>query len=123
MGAAIPLLLQLTCALPPILPFSKDEIETEVTTGTCEVQDEVLPDDDDEDISVQQRSKSTLLVVLTIGDGKFEGDTSGPLKRTGKNASGKSRSSNSAKGKGKTDQLAMDVVYAEPEQEDLMDMP
>ena len=42
MGAAIPLLLQLTCALPPILPFAKEEIETEITTQTCEVQDEVL---------------------------------------------------------------------------------
>ncbi|KAJ3542802.1 hypothetical protein NMY22_g3373 [Coprinellus aureogranulatus] len=122
MGAAIPLLLQLTCALPPILPFAKDEIKTEVTTGTTEVQDEVLPDDDDEDISIQQRSKSTLLVVLTIGDGQFEGDTSGPLKRPGKNASGKGRSPATSSTKGKAVVPATEFVYAEPEQEDLMEM-
>ncbi|KAF6764680.1 hypothetical protein DFP72DRAFT_319834 [Ephemerocybe angulata] len=128
MGAAIPLLLQLTCALPPILPFARDEVRTEVTTGTCEVQDEVLPDDDDEDISVQQRAKSTLLVVMTFGDGKFEGDTSGPVRRTGKNAAnrpagngGQGGGSGSGKGKKKANE-AMELVYAEPEQDELMDM-
>ena len=47
-GAAVP---QLSTALPPILPFAVDEIRTEVTTGTVEVQDEVLPEGEDEDIS------------------------------------------------------------------------
>ncbi|KAF5324900.1 hypothetical protein D9611_004178 [Ephemerocybe angulata] len=126
MGAAIPLLLQLTCALPPILPFARDEVRTEVTTGTCEVQDEVLPDDDDEDISVQQRAKSTLLVVMTFGDGKFEGDTSGPIRRTGKNAANRpagngGQGGGSGKGKKKASE-AMELVYAEPEQDELMDM-
>ncbi|KAJ2922252.1 hypothetical protein H1R20_g14845, partial [Candolleomyces eurysporus] len=126
MGAAIPLLLQLTCALPPILPFAKDEIKTEITTQTCEVQDEVLPDDDDEDISIQQRSKSTLQVVITIGDGKFEGDASGPLRKSGKNVRSKARSSgkdigSSGKGKSKAKEPIMEVVYAEPEQEELME--
>ena len=125
MGAAIPLLLQLTCALPPILPFAKEEIQTEITTQTCEVQDEVLPDDDDEDISIQHRSKSTLRFVITIGDGKFEGDTSGPLRKSGKNVSSKARSSGkdaggSGKGKSKSE-APMEIVYAEPEQEELME--
>ncbi|KAJ6606353.1 hypothetical protein DFH09DRAFT_6587 [Mycena vulgaris] len=83
MGAAIPHLLQLSVALPPILPFAADEIHSHITTGTIEVQDEVLPDDEDEDITYRTRGKSTLLIVIKIGDGKFEGDTTGPAKRAG----------------------------------------
>ncbi|THU96352.1 hypothetical protein K435DRAFT_593373, partial [Dendrothele bispora CBS 962.96] len=70
MGAAIPLLLQLAVALPPILPFSPQEIHIETTTGTAEVVDEVLPEDEDEDITQQTRGKSTLQVVVRIGDGE-----------------------------------------------------
>ncbi|KAF5372887.1 hypothetical protein D9758_001512 [Tetrapyrgos nigripes] len=70
MGAAIPLLLQLSVALPPILPFSSDEIRTEVTTGTVEVTDEILPEDDEHDITQETRGKSTLQIVITIGDGE-----------------------------------------------------
>ncbi|EAU88055.2 hypothetical protein CC1G_10828 [Coprinopsis cinerea okayama7 len=106
MGAAIPLLLQLSCALPPILPFSKDEIHTEVLTGTCEVQDEIIPEDDQEDIDIQSRFKSTLQVVIRIGDGQFEGDTTGPAR---KNPKFKHK-----KGKEK----AQGDVWHEPEQED-----
>ncbi|KAF7353735.1 Ribonuclease P protein subunit p20 [Mycena venus] len=83
MGAAIPHLLQLAVALPPILPFAADEIHSTITTGTMEVQDEIIPDDEDEDITYRTRGKSTLLVVIKIGDGEFEGDTSGPAKRPG----------------------------------------
>ena len=50
MGAAIPHLMQLALSLPPILPFPQDEIHTEILTGTVEVQDEVVPDDEYEDI-------------------------------------------------------------------------
>ncbi|KIY48306.1 hypothetical protein FISHEDRAFT_6247, partial [Fistulina hepatica ATCC 64428] len=75
MGAAVPLLVQLSVALPPILPYSQDEIHTEVTTGTVEVHDELIPDDDDADITYETRGKSTLNVVLKIGDGKLEGNT------------------------------------------------
>jgi len=89
MGAAIPLLLQLTCALPPILPFSQDEIHTEVITGTVEVQDELLPEDDDEDITYQTRGKSTLRIVFKIGDGAYEGDKTGSRKYAGGKGGGK----------------------------------
>ncbi|KAJ7118862.1 hypothetical protein C8R44DRAFT_185046 [Mycena epipterygia] len=81
MGAAIPHLLQLSVALPAILPFAADEIHSHITTGTVEVQDELLPDDEEEDITYRTRGKSTLLIVIKIGDGEFEGDTSGPAKR------------------------------------------
>ncbi|KAK7688991.1 hypothetical protein QCA50_007682 [Cerrena zonata] len=73
MGAAIPHLVTLSTSLPSILPHSAEEIHTEIQTGTVEVQDEVIPeDDDDEDISYRTRGKSTLMVVIKIGDGVDE---------------------------------------------------
>ena len=72
MGAAIPHLALLTVSLPPILPYASDEIHTKILTGTVEVQDEVIPNDEDEDITYQTRSKSTMSVVITIGDGNNE---------------------------------------------------
>ncbi|EDR10886.1 uncharacterized protein LACBIDRAFT_315841 [Laccaria bicolor S238N-H82] len=125
MGAAIPLLLQLTCALPPILPFPKDEIHTEVITGTVNVQDEVIPEDDEEDITYQTRGKSTVKVIFRIGDGEFEGDRTGPLRKYSKGGGGKNKNGSGGKdndvGKQK-DQGSSAVVFQEPEQEDFMDM-
>jgi hypothetical protein len=72
MGAAIPLLMELSCALPPILPCPRNDIRTSISTGTVEVQDEVHPDDEDEDITLQTRAKSTLYVIIRIGDGLSE---------------------------------------------------
>ena len=72
MGAAIPHLMQLALSLPAILPYAPEEIKTEVLTGTVQVQDEVMPDDEDEDITYQTRGKSTVSVVITIGDGVDE---------------------------------------------------
>ncbi|KAJ2975539.1 hypothetical protein NUW54_g11717 [Trametes sanguinea] len=72
MGAAIPHLMQLALSLPPILPYPQDEIHTEVTTGTVEVQDELIPDDEDEDVSYRTRGKSTVSVVIRVGDGVDE---------------------------------------------------
>ena len=73
MGAAIPGLMQLTCSLPGILPYPRNEITMEVVTGTVEVQDEILPDSLDEDVVYNTRSKSTLKVTFTVGK---EGGTS-----------------------------------------------
>jgi hypothetical protein len=126
MGAAIPLLLQLICALPPILPFPQDEIHTEVTTGTVEVQDEVLPQNDDDEITYETRSKSTLRIVLKIGDGLYEGDKKGSRKyaggKGGGKASGPSRTGGK-KGKAKetSDDRPAETIFEEPEQE-YMDM-
>lgn len=127
MGAAIPLLLQLVCALPPILPFPQDEIHTEVTTGTVEVQDEVLPEDDDDDIIYQTRGKSTLGIVFKIGDGTYEGDKTGSRKYAGGKGGGKApgpprNGGKKGKEKAKTsDDGPSEVVFEEPEQE-YMDM-
>lgn len=125
MGAAIPLLLQLTCALPTILPFPQDEIHTEVTTGTIEVQDEVLPEDDDDDVTYQTRAKSTLRIVFKIGDGNYEGDKTGSRKYAGGKGGRKTRGhprNGGQKGKAKaSDDGPSEVVLEEPEQE-YMDM-
>ena len=64
--------MQLALSLPELLPFAPDEIHTEVLTGTVEVQDEVIPDDEDEDINYRTRGKSSVSVVIRVGDGKDE---------------------------------------------------
>jgi ribonuclease P/MRP protein subunit RPP20 len=58
--------------LPEVLPFSPEEIRKEILTGTVDVQDELLPDDEDEDITYRTRAKSSLSVVIIIGDGVDE---------------------------------------------------
>ena len=58
----IPHLLQLTRALP--LP--RDKVCHTVTTGTVELQDEVLPENDDDDMTYETRRKTTLRIVLRM---------------------------------------------------------
>ncbi len=72
LGAAIPHLCKLAESLPEVLPFSPEEIRREILTGTVDVQDELVPDDDDEDITYRTRAKSSLSVVIIIGDGVDE---------------------------------------------------
>jgi len=69
LGAAIPHLCMLAESLPGVLPFSPEEIRKEVLTGTIDVQDEVIPEDEDEDIMYRTRAKSSLSIVMVIGDG------------------------------------------------------
>jgi len=59
-------------SLPEVLPFSSEEVRKEILTGTVDVQDELVPDDEDEDITYRTRAKSSLSVVITIGDGVDE---------------------------------------------------
>ena len=118
MGAAIPHLALLAVSLPPILPYAPDEIHTEILTGTVEVQDEVIPDDEDEDITYETRSKSTMSVVIKIGDGDDESKpqpvTSKEKKKPGIPAEGSKRKQGDKHSKGEP----MQVVFQEPEQED-----
>lgn len=72
LGAAIPHLCKLAESLPEVLPFSPEDIRTEILTGTVDVQDELHPDDEDEDITYRTRAKSSLSVVIIIGDGVDE---------------------------------------------------
>lgn len=59
-------------SLPEVLPFSPEEIRREILTGTVDVQDELVPEDEDEDITYRTRAKSSLSVVITIGNGVDE---------------------------------------------------
>jgi len=59
-------------SLPEVLPFPPEEIRTEILTGTVDVQDELVPDDEDEDMTYRTRAKSSLSVVITIGNGVDE---------------------------------------------------
>jgi hypothetical protein len=122
MGAAIPHLATLAVSLPSILPFPADEIHTEILTGSVEVQDELIPEDEDEDISYQTREKSTLSVVIKIGDGDDEAQPNVGKNverkagaKTGKRAGG---GNEKAKGGGRK-KTPEPIVFQEPEQEDL----
>ena len=106
MGAAIPHLMQLIAALPPILPFSSDDVHVDIRTGTVEVRDEISPKDEDEDVEYRTRGKSSLSVVMKFGDGKTEQQVSGGNRRR-RHPSTKST----------TDTGAGQIVMAEPEQE------
>lgn len=127
MGAAIPHLMQLSVSLPEILPHPRDEIHTEILTGTVDVQDEVIPEDEDEDISYRTRGKSTVSVIIKIGDGVDEGAHTGKGKknpnkgvaqfRSGGNPSGRGQSYHHQQGKraGKEKERARAADAAEPE--------
>ncbi|KZP32594.1 hypothetical protein FIBSPDRAFT_925085 [Athelia psychrophila] len=120
MGAAIPHLAMLAVSLPPILPFPADEIHTEILTGSVDVLDEVIPQDEDEDITYQTRSKSTLSVVIKIGSGEQE-----ETANTSKKGKGKKQGANSAK-RAQPDSGAQGdtsrgdkIIIQEPEQVDM----
>ncbi|KAF8311292.1 hypothetical protein DL93DRAFT_2083527 [Clavulina sp. PMI_390] len=75
MGAAIAHALLLTTSLPAILAptFAPSDIKTNITTGTVQCIDDVLPDEEDEDEDeggMQVRQKSTINVEIVIGDGE-----------------------------------------------------
>lgn len=106
MGAAIPICLTLAASLPNILPHSPSQIRTEILTGTAEVRDEIIPEDDKEDISYADRSKSTVSVTLIIGDGVNE------IRPTKRYALGEKRK------KKRKDEKGQEVVLSEPDQDD-----
>ena len=108
MGAAIPICLTLTASLPDILPFNPSQIKTEISTGTAKVRDEIIPENDDEDISYANRSKSTVSVTLIIGDGV---DETRPTKRC---VLGEKRQR-----KKKNQGPKAEIVLAEPDQDDM----
>lgn len=72
MGPAISHLLTLTVSLPAILPHSPEDIHTEVRTGSVDLRDEIVPDNEDEDIYCRTRIKSSLSVIIRIGGGDAE---------------------------------------------------
>jgi hypothetical protein len=108
MGAAIPVCLTLAASLPDILPFGPSKIKTEISTDTVQVRDEVIPENDDEDISYANRSKSTVSVILTIGDGV------GETRPTKRHALGEKRQR-----KKKNQKPGAEIVLSEPDQDDM----
>jgi ribonuclease P/MRP protein subunit RPP20 len=110
MGAAIPHLLTLTASIPAVLQLTSDQIRTEILTGTVEVLDEILPEDDDKDVSYEKRGKSTISAIIKIADGLDER----PSKRP--------KNEQNVKGNKRKKHKRMDkVVMSEPEQEIQMD--
>lgn len=95
--------MQLSLSLPGILPFPQDEIHVQVLTGTVEVQDELIPDDEDEDMTYRTRGKSTLSVIIKVGDGVDE-PAAGPVRGSGrKNNLGRGGTGGQAVSKAKPD--------------------
>lgn len=107
MGAAIPICLTLVESLPDILPHGSDRFRTEISTGTVQVRDEIIPEDDDEDMSYAIRSKSTVTVIFVVEDGANE---MRPAKRHA--AHGEKR--HKKKGNKKHE-----IVLSEPDQDDM----
>ncbi|KAG9318224.1 hypothetical protein JVU11DRAFT_305 [Chiua virens] len=93
MGAAIPHLTLLAVSLPPILPWSENEVHVDIFTGSVEVHDEVLSEsgsdrEDGPQEEFRTRIKSTMNVVIRIGQGEAlstsENGVRGPTERTSK---------------------------------------
>ncbi|KAH8117455.1 hypothetical protein DFH11DRAFT_1575117 [Phellopilus nigrolimitatus] len=119
LGAAIPHLARLAVSLPPILPFASDEIHSEVRTGTAELRDEVVPDNEDEDVSIRTRGKSTMTVVIRIGDGEDEAGKPANFSKGKGKETRKERKDTGFKETGKAVQLeAEQIVFAEDDQSD-----
>ena len=116
MGAAVP---HLALFAVSILPYASDEIHTEILIGTVEVQDEVIPDDEDEDITCETRSKSMISDVINIGDGHDESkprlQIAAPTKKKPSIPVGGSKRK---QGNNTYRREPMQVVFQEPEQED-----
>ncbi|KAF8309965.1 uncharacterized protein EI90DRAFT_2983713 [Cantharellus anzutake] len=76
MAAAIPHATLLSTSLPSMLSFKPSDIRTTVKTDTTECIDEILPssvdpevEDEDDEGETRTRRKSSLMIVLKIGDG------------------------------------------------------
>ncbi|GAA5967135.1 hypothetical protein JCM8115_000936 [Rhodotorula mucilaginosa] len=117
LGAAIPLCLSLALAIRDAIPGGEPTgddpndaemngqeeeeplVKLEVVTGSKDVHDEITPDDEDEDILYQTRTKSTVSVTLSLSGslrsslGAAPPTTSrtGGASRRGKKRSGRGR--------------------------------
>lgn len=119
LGAAIPHLTLLVTSLPAILPFPPNDIHTDIQTGTIEVIDEVLPDDDDAKIEYKKRGKSTLNVVMRIGDGvKEQADPGEDEEGNGGKKRKRKRSARSRGDGGRGGNAKKVVIRASDQQED-----
>jgi ribonuclease P/MRP protein subunit RPP20 len=128
LGAAIPLLTTITTSLPSILPFPADQIHCEYKTGTVQVQDELVPEDEGEDVVYESRGKSNLTVIIRINGGD---DDLVLLPRRNKKVSTKrdvnrpahvkAKPSGPVRGTTPTPEVPQEVIFQEPDQEDMDD--
>jgi ribonuclease P/MRP protein subunit RPP20 len=130
LGAAIPLLTTITTSLPSILPYGPEQIQMEYKTGTVQVQDELIPEDEDEDVVYETRGKSNLTVTIRIDGGdddmvlaprrsmkvSTKRDLSRPVGKS--KPQPKERPGKTVKAK---DAAPEAIVFQEPEQEDMDD--
>jgi len=68
LGAAIPHLMLLATSLPLILPFPRDEVHIDSRTDTVDCTEELVPEDEEEDISYRTKGRSAISVLVRIGD-------------------------------------------------------
>lgn len=66
MGAALPHAIMLATSLPAILPFPRKDITTSITTGTVDVMDDIIPEDEEDEGGLRTRSKSSIEVIIRI---------------------------------------------------------
>jgi hypothetical protein len=128
LGAAIPHLTLLLASLPSVLPHAPSSIRTDIETGTVEVTDEVMPEDDDDEgeVEYKTRGKSALNVVMRIGDGVKEpglGRASGVQEESEEKGKKKKRKRGrgDTEGEGEEDEGRRVVIRAADQQGDLDD--
>ena len=56
----------LATSLPAILPYDLSEVKTSITTGSVNVIDEVVPEDEDDEGGTQTRTKGSVDITITI---------------------------------------------------------
>lgn len=97
MGAAIPHMMLLVTSLPLILPFPREEIKIDSRTYTVDCTEEIVPEDEEEDISYRVKGRSAVSVLIRVGDEPLPDIFSGafPVKE------GKKKKKVKSKGKGK----------------------
>jgi hypothetical protein len=67
MGAAIPHMMLLVTSLPLILPFPREEVHIDSRTHTVDCIEELVPDDEDEDLTYRVKGRSAISVLIRIG--------------------------------------------------------
>ncbi|KAF9239690.1 hypothetical protein BU15DRAFT_87989 [Melanogaster broomeanus] len=126
MGAAISHLALLAVSLPPILPWAQDEVTVEVFTGSVEVHDEILSESGSEEgegpeEEFRTRVKSTMNVVIRIGDGEpattVSNSEQGQAPRPAKKKSKRKKTGGKEGDKQREGAVPEQIVLQEPEQD------
>ncbi|CAG8482996.1 6165_t:CDS:2 [Diversispora eburnea] len=68
LGAAIQKSINLVLTLNDLL---QNQIVYKVTTGTVNLVDDIIPDDDDKDLEVQTRNNSSIHIEVSLKDNSF----------------------------------------------------